>query len=538
MQAIANVEEATMRRETVRNLLATSSVDDGACQRLGNLHQLELTCADVYEWPWQRWPALLVEMPEFASSVAGYLDPAAMDDLEGLERSIFKHAEMLRRPVPDLHAIAKFLANPPAIIQKIPSLRPEFLFELALMAFVDKRWRIVAAAAVRLLEERPWGRTGTLQERMADLLFEMLFFAEYRPAMPSYVKDPDSLLGKLDGLAEKPFLKDVLKRNGIAAQIFTANRLAMHGRLSEALPLYETVNRMAGFSSPVIRQHQTVYDASKVFAADNAALEAWYHGQSDTRHVQRHMDRGHALLVGCNQHYFDLYAELYLEGVSILNAGATVHVHIVNLEMDEAAFVQQLEAWEEKFSLKINYTLEVNQISIDQPEYVPAISASARYLELGDFLNMYDMLTLTDIDGWVHEPLAHMAVEDTDVRIASWVWRKAGGRWRLPWSNIAACHLSIKSTAASRKMAALVRHYMLHVIKNNTEAGREVFYLDQVVLFLTLQHMVDADAINVGFLRGGFEQSAEQRFGMRHESKRQDMIEKINTMRAEIGQAG
>lgn len=499
------------------------------------LHDTELRADEAYEWPWLLWPSILAETPELAVDLDRVHAVADVSGLCDFEADIFRHVAGLRQADPDLQALSDFLGNPGDVLGRIDALAPPFLFELAQMAFAEKRWRIVAAAVSRLLRERPWAEGAVPVERMLDLLFEMLFFATYRPAMPFYIRDPSVLLGQMDALADAPHVQDILSREGITATVFRAGRLALEGKLDQALPLFTKANGMRGFSTPVIRQYQTVLEIGPPTAAEGDGLNEWYNARSKVDHVFRHKGGGHALVVGCNQHYFDLYAALYLESVGVMSPGALVHLHIVNADLDVADLAAQLDAWEAAYGVRLNYSLEVNEIAATHPEYVPAISACARYLSLPEFLDAYETVTITDIDGWVDAPLSSMAVDEGDIRISSWIWRKGGGFWRLPWSNLAAGLLSVKATEAGREFAQRVRHYLINVTRTNVALGRQLFYMDQVALYLTLRAMADAGDISVGFLRGGFEQSEEQRFGVRHEGKRQAMVEKIKELRQQAG---
>jgi|GEM_PF-2043077 len=526
---------ATGQISNVQDRLANLPSGVPAADALMMLHDMELRTDEAYEWPWLRWPLFLAESPVLAGELARVCAEADMSGLSDFEAAVFHHAAGLRRTEPDMQAITDFLGNPGYVLGQVETLAPAFLFELAQMAFAEKRWRIVAATAGRLLRDRPWEKDAVPLERMLDLLFEMLFFATYRPAMPFYIRDPSVLLGQLDMLAAAPHVQDILSRDSITATVFRAGRLALEGNLDQALPLFGKANSMRGFSTPVIRQYQTVMetDALEQEAADD--LDAWHSVRSRVQHRFRHAGGGHALLVGCNQHYYDLYAALYLESVGVMSPGALVHLHIVNPGQEAADLEAQLDAWEASFGVRLNYSFEVNEIAESRPEYVPAISACARYLSLPEFLEAYETVTITDIDGWVDAPLREMAVEEADVRISSWIWRKGGGYWRLPWSNLAAGLLSVKATAAGREFAQRVRHYLINVTRTNVALGRQLFYMDQVALFLTLKAMADAGDIRIGFLRGGFEQSEEQRFGVRHEGKRQAMVEKIEELRQQTG---
>lgn len=141
-------------------------------------------------------------------------------------------------------------------------------------------------------------------------------------------------------------------------------------------------------------------------------------------------------------------------------------------------------------------------------------------------------MTITDVDGWLLKSMADLTdFGERDSLVSSWIWKKNSGYWRLPWGNLSGGYCSIKSTANSRRFAALIAQYLSRLFARNAYAGKPLFYADQAAHFLCLQKAVADWGMRVGFVGGGFDQSPELGFGNRHAGKQQAMRDKLADLR-------
>ncbi len=156
-----------------------------------------------------------------------------------------------------------------------------------------------------------------------------------------------------------------------------------------------------------------------------------------------------------------------------------------------------------------------------------------RYIYLPDYLQAYGGVTITDIDGWLLKSIDDLSNFDNhDSLVASWIWRKNTGYWRLPWGNLSGGFCSIKSSETSIRFASLVAHYLARLFQRNAYHGKPLFYADQAAHFLCLRYAQENWGMNVGFIMGGFAQSVELPFQGRNEGKRaamQAVLEKLKT---------
>ncbi len=497
------------------------------------VHRAELLSDADYVWPWLRWPQVIADGAGTAGVVDALCEAADTTGLSPLEADIVRQGLALRQASPDLKATEALFATPKVVLSRIDGMNPVVLLELALLAYLEKRWRILEVAAVKLLTVKPWRKDAALSERVEDLLFELLVFAIYRPAMPSFVKDPTALVTRLENLASASHVADVLARDSIAATTFCANRLALEGKFDEALVLYARANARDGFRTPVFQQAQVLLPVGELEAKAALEIDGWIDDHVTSDIVFRHAPEGeHAVMVACEQRYFDWYGELYAAVMAETNPGALIHFHFINVADTRAQMEARLAAWESAYNIRLNYTLETNRIAREHPAQIEGICVCTRYLHLPTYLERYEGVTITDIDGWLDAPVAQVAdFGYKDLLISSWIWRKNSGYWRLPWGNLAGGFISFAGTEKGQRYACLVSRYIQEIYHRNALVGRPLFYADQAGLFLCLLHAIKDFELDFGFLLGGFEQSTEQRYGSRHEGKQLAMKAKIEELR-------
>lgn len=519
-----------MDKDTIQAALHVAA-EEGPERFLSLLHEIEFTLSDQYDWPWLRWRQL---------AESGY-DTASLLP----EKILGEAPTLLAQQVLD-RVLAVRLGNPEAtdleglfegdhkdFLAAMAELPYPYLLELMGYAFYQRRWWLAGRMCRRLLRTTP-GYPEKVAERVQDLAFEALFFTVYRPGTQHFVTNPQKQISALTALGENPNFAHVTNRSSIVMDVYRANCLAMEARFDDALALYQQANDRTGFRPPVFSQAQTLISIAKLQETDPEALLSWKDDHFRTEHVFRHDPQGrHVVLVACEEQYLDMFGELYTQILALTNPGLLVHFHFVNLPQSREEIAKRLDAWEVQHNIQINFSLETNRIMADMPDHRGGICVCTRYIHLPDYLDAYAGVSITDIDGWLEAEVDYLAdFGGADAMISSWIWRKNTGYWRLPWGNLAGGYSSFCSTDKTKAFAELVKLYLLSVYKRNAYAGKTLFYADQAGVFLCLQYIVRTMGMKVGFLRGGFAQSEEQRFGTRHAGKQMAMQEKIEQLRA------
>lgn len=493
---------------------------------LAALHAFELTFAESSEWPWMRWRHLSEDDPAYLDALPDTI-PGNLEN--NLATTVLHVALAVRRANTENNGAGQLFKAPAELIEASKELGPSLQLELMMLGVHERRWKVVEALASRLLAVDGVTGNAKLDLIADDLLLDTLFFSIYRPYMPHYVDNPKPLVDRLAALAEGTSVARVLARGSIAALTYRANMLALTGAFDDALELYQQAVTADGFRSPVFQQVQTLLPVNSLRNEDQTTDIEWYHARSTTHFHYTHAPAGeHGILVSAEPSYFERYAALYASIVGTCSPGALIHFHLINFPADQADTLAKLREIEKTCGVRINHSFEVNQLLVDRPQLKGGVCVNTRYIYLPDYLEAYASVTITDIDGWLTKPVAGLTdFGDRDTLVSSWIWKKNTGYWRLPWGNVSGGYVSIRSTEASLRFARLIAQYLSKLFARNAYSQKPMFYADQAAHFLCLKHAEKHWGMNIGFIGGGFAQSAELPFHDRFAGKQQAMRDKL-----------
>lgn len=489
------------------------------------LHKVEFDISDKYEWPWLRWRYLAIE----DSSYLGAL-PHLSEFVEGAS---FEH-QILHAAISTRHFEKNIVkeTNKGAALPDFSKLFEEdhtnlkmsLELELVMIAFHDRRWPDANRIARRMLSMR---KLNTSQQ---SLLAEIIFFATYRPHMQNYIAAPELLIEQLRALSKDPLLKPYFITETQTGYTYKANVAALEGKFGEAFSHYKRANTFSGFKSPVFQQTDIILDPDTLYHAKGQEPFKWYKSESKVEFFYPNKPNNkHAILVACEPNYFNRFGKLYAEIIGITNPGALIHFHLINFTESKAAIRTKLKEIEAANNVAINYTFEDNKIARTVPRLIGGICVCTRYIYLPGYLKKYASVTITDIDGWLFKSIdALQNFKDNDILIASMIWRKDIGYWRLPWGNVSGGYCSFNGSVNGQKLASLISKYLATVCQQNAYANKQLFYADQAALFLCAQYLSKNYDLKVGFIGGGFSQSEELPFQTRQDGKRLAMLKKRN----------
>lgn len=512
-------------KRAVSNAFATGEANSV----LAALHAFELTFTEGSEWPWMHWRHLSEDDPAFRDA----LPRTVPENTEtGLANAVLQVALAVRRAEDEDTGAGALFKAPADLIDASKTLGPSLQLELMMLGVHERRWKVVETLAARLLAHD--GITGNTEFDLItdDLLLDTLFFSIYRPYMPHYVDNPKPLVDRLAALAEDASVARVLARGSIAALTYRANMQALTGAFDEALELYQQAVTATGFRSPVFQQVQTLLPVNSLRDEDQTNDIGWYRTRSTMHFHYKHAPTGeHGILVSAEPSYFDRYAALYASIVGTCSPGALIHFHLINFPADQSDTLAKLREIEETSGVRVNHSFETNQLMVDRPQLKGGVCVNTRYIYLPDYLEAYTSVTITDIDGWLTKPVAGLTdFGDRDTLVSSWIWKKNTGYWRLPWGNVSGGYVSIRSTTASLRFARLIAQYLSKLFARNAYSQKPMFYADQAAHFLCLKHAERHWGMNIGFIGGGFAQSAELPFHDRFAGKQQAMRDKLTKL--------
>ncbi|UTW59866.1 hypothetical protein KFE96_06060 [Kordiimonas sp. SCSIO 12603] len=526
LAAAVQHSEARALKKELALLLKTNTLES----RLQALHTLEFNFPSTYRLPWIYWGRLSDIAKQSYNAVEETI--FQLSGISDLELQILNTAKASRSPGSPGSPPEEMFTDIEASREVARTLSPHVRLEYLLLAFLARKHQLSGLLSQDMLADKQLFLRDIDEEKIRDLLFDILTFTAIRRHMPQFVQNPKAMMRRLAAIASYPFTQDILNKNRVAAVNFQATQCTMHGKFDEAVDHYKKASNMEGFNSSIFEQMHVVADIKDVIRDHNDTYH-WYENKHQTSFTYRHKTTDEqAVLISCDTKYFHSYAELFLQVIGASNPSPLVHFHIVDSKPIDPHFEELMLRWEKEYDVRLNWTFEVNHILHDRPQKKAAIASCARYMLLPEYLKAYKSIFISDIDGWINMPLEEFHnFGDGSLKINSWIWRKNQGYWRLLWGNIAAGNFSIKSDGPGRLYATLVSSYIKRLFKANAYNEKNIFFADQTAMFLSLKYLEQQKAISFDFLIGGFSQSAHQSFHSRHDAKQKAMIEKLKEIK-------
>jgi len=188
-------------------------------------------------------------------------------------------------------------------------------------------------------------------------------------------------------------------------------------------------------------------------------------------------------LISCNAVYFYMYAEGFVESFSIHNPGGLVHIHAVDFEPEE----DRIEAMEKAYGVHINITLDRQPLGDLSPDLMKGYCAGARYMYLPAYLERYDRVIITDVDGVLNtSQQAVWQASDASVLLSTLFMEPDRRAHFVFWSNIGAGATGLRADDGGRAFAHMIGAYLLERFVVCQKEGGRFFFSDQVGLLLSL----------------------------------------------------
>jgi len=493
-----------------------------------HFHDREFDSEDDMLWPWVFWR-------DFAKDGHAYIaaiNSNGITDNPG-NLDITQTALDLRLNRPAEQGIDKLRIFLGDSALRLDTLSLNIRLELLFLCFSEKKWKLLDAVALNLMDVLQAESFNAHHEKKCDLIFEMLCFSFFRQNAEGFINNSKETLNAFDALLVDSGANTLLPPDSAARIFFDAQVKFSTGDIDAGMAGFKPLIGYRGFKSPAFPQTHCLLDDLNDLTANEIAIDAAYRDFSEaTHHFAPESQDAHAFLVSTDQSYLDRFGELYCAISAKTKPGTIIHFHCVNLN-NEASAKQNFDLWQIRHGVIISWSHERNRM-LDNPPQVPsfteAVASCARYVYLPDYLDHYASITVTDIDGWPEAPMEMLTdFTASDIRVNSWIWRAGDGAWRTPWSNISAGLFSASSSDASKRATQLVSSYLKAVFTRNYKHGKYCFYADQTALFLCLKHAEETLNIRISFIEGSFKQSGQQHHLLRDDQKRKTMLDKLRT---------
>lgn len=500
---------------------------------LSALHTFELTANDTFKWP--GWMATQEQWASYYQQTNKTFDLSTFDMLP---RKILNHAATIRglasEPEQDLFGSSSTAHG------AISALPYSFKVELLFAAFEHHQHSLVIRLAQDLLKTSELNEKAT--ERLNMLLMEMVVYAQMRLENKGFIEDPTVLSGKVEHFLNTPDVRALTELETTSSAKVLGCYYCFKGDLNKASYYMERAYTLGGFRSLVFQPVKTVVNIPNLITLaeckkTHTEILDWYDEQVLLNVFLKHdgVD-DHIILVSGDERYFTLYGQNFTEVIGLSNPGILVHFHLVNMP-DETGLATLFEEWEQKYSVRINYTLETNKMLAENPAMLRGASANTRFSSLPIYLKHYAGVITCDIDGWIDKHLSSFIDHSkADVLVTSGIWSKFNGGWRLPWACIAASPMSFKATAPGKKAAGLIAFYIKYLnwrAEEKTGQERDLFWADQSATFLVLEHLFRKKELSLGFAGRGFGQGVETQTQDRATSRQKGTREVVEKLKKE-----
>lgn len=216
-----------------------------------------------------------------------------------------------------------------------------------------------------------------------------------------------------------------------------------------------------------------------------------------------HQDKA-IFLLSVDRHYFDTYFAAFITRLAQTNPNLPLHLHAIGFDPLPGIIALGLEN-------TIGFTVDHTDLSATSPHNRKAYYAGARLLHLPHYLDRYDAVFVSDIDGVIKRPIGDLLADTQEpVLLLGRVVARPQQLFRLPWESIGAGNVLARATSDGRQFAEAVGSYIAKVLSTNDD-GRSLWYVDQNALFyvwISLRDKMPIGAMPYGLFKQADDMSA------------------------------
>lgn len=333
-------------------------------------------------------------------------------------------------------------------------LTQQGLTELFWFLFSQKAW-----------EKIDWLlKTADLRD-LPDHIADLCFLAFYRMQKNRLMSGKGGQFFKRDANIVRKRLAEVWPNARIRHEAFEAMLQHVLGETNEARRMLSALDGTV-FIEPFAGISSVLMHPVGVSCPDGASLETIP------------CRANHVTLLSLDRSYFEKYAFLAARRYARTNSSNGLHFHCVGFDPRET-----IAGW--GLPVEIGVTIDREDLHALNLRQQRGYFASARFLHLSRYIDLYQSVFVADVDGHVSRDVALMAEEHQDVDIIMTTKLFEPGRdvTRLPWEAVSAGSLLVRATAGGRKFAQQLGAYLHSVVQNGKAHGRPIWYADQTALF-------------------------------------------------------
>lgn len=392
----------------------------------------------------------------------------------------------------------------------LEALPPDLGVELCILLYFQRHWAQLEQTACRLLQGR------TVPPFWAAYLADFHFFAVLQPLQPA------RKAGRLTS-QDVSRLEEALSLNRRAVPGMRKNLLihtgvlaAMRGDVTESQNVLAAARRESGRTTHFFRSVEHVLstdemtvlcgEAETADALDKAGTYPWL----DLR--LRHAPDGPVFLVSCDRAYMDGFIDGYLASVAQRSPDTLVHLHALGFDPSES----RLRDLEDRHGVGLNLTVDRFSPLPDGGDGLKGYAVCSRFMYMPLYLRHYDLVTVTDIDGAILEPLRDVwAGHERSTLMLSPYLRADRSAYPPVWGSVTGGVVGFTADDGAALFVRTLALYLRRRVDACVTRGEKLFYADQAGLglaYLALKDRCPFARMFPGLFRQGGEMRPRQRW--------------------------
>ena len=411
------------------------------------------------------------------------------DPREGapLERKLLHYGAMARRRV-FCSALHEELASLTVRQALAAFLHAVSLREFIWFSFGQKNWQMLHDIMAQAADD-PLRDTGP---EVWDLF--LVACLQRDPRGFTVKTHADSLIRRVDHLCKRH--RDLWPGSALRTPLYDALRAHMTGEIGPARLAIAGIQGKDALCGP-IRAAATVLAPEARPDADQGQLE-----------IVRLATARNALILSCDERYFRLYFKAFAQSFfKASDADPTWSIHLHCIGFDPRGHPEL-----DDFGASIGITLDRVEVPVSPANWRAAYCASARYLFVPLYMDHYENLMISDIDGIFRDRFdpSWFDTDQNDVVLSSSVFLSPMKQVNpLPWNAFAAGCTLFNPTAPARAFGSALSGYLAAIFQNDRFVGSP-WFADQNALFYSVHDVQDRLKFN-RFDRIPFTQSMDWR---------------------------
>lgn len=359
------------------------------------------------------------------------------------------------------------------ILPKEREKRLSTAFDLLQLQHVVQSWEQLAANG-EIVMRSVWADL-----RLKSLAADMVVQAKYeqiRPKIKKNTLEPNDVQLVADGIT---LVRDMLGEANGAAHHYDGLFNAISGDMTRAIE-FHTKRKTFGYRTQFFRTAEQVETLDK-FKSAGEPSQFWPQQPIWDCRDSEQLSCG---LIACDKSYFYQFFEGFVESFAIQNPGGLLHFHAVGF----VPVLSEIAARSEGLDIEINVSHDNMDLTKLLPDRFKGYCAGARYMYLPFFLQHYESIIISDVDGALTKDMKTIwSSSDAEILISSAYLKTEQRNHFVLWQNVIAWAFAIRRNKGTVQFAFSLSRYLAERFIRSADDQQRYFFTDQTGLLLAVE---------------------------------------------------